>query len=96
MSENYIREFTTDHNPTVIPPHTVVNNPFADTFRGSALDFDIATSPIYLGDTFYSNGNTFSRDEIDEERKACSDKQAIIKLEKWDIKYYVFSLLHIY
>ena len=81
MSEHiYVREFSSDHNPTVIPPHTVVNNPFADTFKGSALDFDIATSPIYLGDTFYSNGNTFSRDEIDEDNKECSDKKAIIKL----------------
>ena len=69
MSESYVREFTTDHNPTVIPPHTVVNNPFAETFKGSALDFNIHTSPIYLGDTF--NG---------EDGGECSDKKAVVKL----------------
>ena len=69
MSESYVREFTTDHNPTVVPINTIVNNPFAETFKGSALDFSIDTSPIYLGDTFNS-----------EDGHPCADKKAVVKL----------------
>lgn len=53
--------------------NTTISNPFEESFNGSALDFDIGTSGIYLDET-YANNSGYA---------PALGSKAIVKYDKW-------------